>query len=357
MIVKNEEQYLDRCLRSIADLVDEIIIVDTGSLDQTKAIAKKYTDKVIDFNWIQDFSAARNYAFEQATKQYQMWLDADDYIKAEDQAILKRLKNSLSADVDVVMAKYAVSFDETGNCTMMYFRERLLKRSANFQWSGRVHEVITPAGKIEYTDFTVTHGKIDEDDPDRNLDIYKRMLNDGLLFTSRDTYYYARELYYHGNYQAAIKEIETYLNKHDGWVEDNISSCTILALCYYALGDSNNALQSYLRSFQFGKPRADICCSVAKHFFDRSEWNTAIFWYKSALTLAKGERDGFIYEDSHGFVPFIQLCVCYDRLGDRQKAEIYNTLAGRCKPSHSSFLDNKAYFDRLKQETTGCDHR
>ena len=67
MIVKNEEKVLARCLDSIADLMDEIIIVDTGSSDNTKEIAKKYTDKIYDFTWIDDFSAARNFAFSKAT--------------------------------------------------------------------------------------------------------------------------------------------------------------------------------------------------------------------------------------------------------------------------------------------------
>ena len=70
MIVKNEEKVLARCLDSIADLMDEIIIVDTGSSDNTKEIAKKYTDKIYDFAWIDDFSAARNYSFSKATKEY-----------------------------------------------------------------------------------------------------------------------------------------------------------------------------------------------------------------------------------------------------------------------------------------------
>ena len=70
MIVKDEEKVLARCLDSIADLMDEIIIVDTGSTDRTKEIARKYTDKIYDFKWIQDFSAARNYAFSLAKMEY-----------------------------------------------------------------------------------------------------------------------------------------------------------------------------------------------------------------------------------------------------------------------------------------------
>ena len=83
MIVRNEEDVLARCLDSVSSLVDEIIIVDTGSQDKTREIAARYTDHVYDFTWIDDFAAARNFSFSKATMDYQMWLDADDeeYIK------------------------------------------------------------------------------------------------------------------------------------------------------------------------------------------------------------------------------------------------------------------------------------
>ena len=78
MIVKTEELVLGRCLDSVKKLVDEIVIVDTGSTDNTKNIAKEYTDKIYDFIWNDDFSAARNYSFSKGTKDFILWLDADD---------------------------------------------------------------------------------------------------------------------------------------------------------------------------------------------------------------------------------------------------------------------------------------
>ena len=78
MIVKNEEKVLRRCLDSYLELMDEIIIVDTGSADSTKDIAAQYTDKVYEFPWRKDFAAARNYAFSKATKDYIFSADADE---------------------------------------------------------------------------------------------------------------------------------------------------------------------------------------------------------------------------------------------------------------------------------------
>ncbi|QDZ76992.1 glycosyltransferase [Bacillus cereus] len=75
MIVKNEEHTLDRCLQSVKGIPDEIIILDTGSIDRTKEIAKKWTNQVYNFKWIHDFSAARNEAFRHATMDYIFWLE------------------------------------------------------------------------------------------------------------------------------------------------------------------------------------------------------------------------------------------------------------------------------------------
>ena len=90
MIVRNEEKVLARCLESVRGCVDEIIIVDTGSSDGTKEIAARFTDKIYDFEWIDDFSAARNYSFEQATGDYLLWLDADDVLLPADAEALLR---------------------------------------------------------------------------------------------------------------------------------------------------------------------------------------------------------------------------------------------------------------------------
>ena len=132
MIVRNEEDVLARCLDSVSSLVDEIIIVDTGSQDKTREIAARYTDHVYDFTWIDDFAAARNFSFSKATMDYQMWLDADDVMEEEDREKFLQMKNTLNTRQkenaedgpdsvpDVIMLPYHVAFDSHGRPAMAY---------------------------------------------------------------------------------------------------------------------------------------------------------------------------------------------------------------------------------------------
>ena len=106
MIVKNEERILRRCLDSLADLVDEIVIVDTGSTDNTKSIAAEYTEKVYAFEWVDDFSAARNFAFSKATKEYIYSADADEALNGENRERFRILKRTLLPEVEIVQMKY-----------------------------------------------------------------------------------------------------------------------------------------------------------------------------------------------------------------------------------------------------------
>ena len=99
MIVKNEEKVLARWLDSVADLVDEIIIVDTGSSDATKEIAARYTDQVYDFAWQDDFAAARNFSFSKATKDYIYVPDADEVLDEENREDFRQLKQVLLPEV------------------------------------------------------------------------------------------------------------------------------------------------------------------------------------------------------------------------------------------------------------------
>ena len=95
MIVKNEEEVLERCLNSLKGLMDEIIIVDTGSTDSTKEIAARYTDKIYDFSWCDDFAAVRNFSFSKATQEYIYAPDADEVLDDTNRRRFMMLKAAL----------------------------------------------------------------------------------------------------------------------------------------------------------------------------------------------------------------------------------------------------------------------
>ena len=111
MIVKNEESVLERCLDSLKGLMDEIIIVDTGSTDKTKEIALRYTDKVYDFKWCDDFSAARNYASSFATCEYIYTADADEVLDEENRRGFMQLKEALMPQIDIVQMLYSGQYE------------------------------------------------------------------------------------------------------------------------------------------------------------------------------------------------------------------------------------------------------
>ena len=84
IIAKNEEQNIERCLRSLKPYPFEIVAVDTGSVDRTKEIAEAYADRVYDFTWCEDFAAAKNFAVSKASHPYVMVIDSDEYLDAVD---------------------------------------------------------------------------------------------------------------------------------------------------------------------------------------------------------------------------------------------------------------------------------
>jgi glycosyltransferase involved in cell wall biosynthesis len=350
MIVKNEEHTIARCLDSVKDLVDEIVIIDTGSTDKTKDIVSQFTDRVINFQWIDDFAAARNFAFSQAKMDYIFWLDADDALLDEDRKKFLSLKDTLDPSVDSVTMHYNLAFDENGNVTASLRRNRLVKRQNNFRWIGAVHEYLEVWGNIKHSDVAVTHSRT-HNDSDRNLRIYENRLKNGEEFSPRDLFYFANELFEHQKIERAIEFYKRFLNTKKGWVEDNISACDRLADCYNSLEDPENELHYILKSFEYDSPRPDFCCRLGYWFLQENQYHQAIFWYKLSTNFDKpSDNMGMINYPCWTWLPHLQLCVCYDRLGDYMLAYAHNEIARKYLPNDPSILYNKEYLEPLIQQ-------
>lgn len=337
MIVKNEEEVLERCLLSCQDLFDEIIIVDTGSTDKTKEIASRYTPHVYDFVWVDDFSKARNFSFSKATSDYIMWLDADDIILAEDLEKLKSLKNKLDG-IDVVMLKYNIAFDDNGNPTFSYYRERILKREKQFKWQDRVHEFLVIDGNIVKEDIAITHNKIKKAGK-RNLKIYRQMEKDNYPFTARNYYYYGRELYDNHLLKDSKRILQKFLAE-EGWIEDKINAC-------YLLYDITKEEEYLIKTLLYDVPRKKTCCLLGILYSSKGEYARACIWYEIALMLPQETNNGFhenIYDE---FIPWLNLSVVYYKLGDYKKAKIFHDKCKLYYPKCQVVIDNDKYFKEL----------
>lgn len=347
MIVRNEENSLQRCLSSVGTLADEIIIVDTGSTDKTQEVASSFGATIYEFEWIDNFSAARNFAFSKATKEYILWLDADDYLQESDVVLFRKLKEILPGHIHSVNMQYNLAFDEAGNVIASLRRNRLVRRDCNFQWIGPVHEYLEVSGPSFSSDVCITHEK-DKAYTDRNLRIYQKRVEQGETFSPRDQYYYANELRDHALNEEACKYYETFLAGGQGWIEDNFQACLKLAECRERLGDKEGAFQTLCRTLQYDKPRAEFCCRLGAYLLDKGQLHPAVYWYELATLLPRqddsmGMKNG-IYST---WLPHLQLALCYDRLGEHEKANHHNETALVFHPSHPSMLYNRNYFKNL----------
>lgn len=353
MIVKNEEEVIGRCLSSIKDIVDEINIVDTGSTDRTKEVVSQYTDRVFDFTWIDDFSAARNYSFEQATKEYIFWLDADDVLSEDDQHEFLQLKKTIEGDVDAVAMDYDLSFDSQGKVINQIRRHRLVKKERGFKWEGAVHEYLGVGGKVIASDVHVQHRPLSHDS-NRNIEIYNRRLANGDFFSPRDLYYYANELKDHQQFEKAITFYSQFLETKKGWIEDNIQACYKIATCYEVLNVKEKAIHWILESFNYEAPRPEGCYRLGASFLEKNQIEAAVYWFKQCLTVK--DSDYFRNIAYSTWMPHLQLCVCYDRRGDHKNSCEHNELAAQYVPDHASIKYNRKYFQSIgllsEQEVT-----
>jgi glycosyltransferase involved in cell wall biosynthesis len=347
MIVKNEEEVLEKCLNSVKEACDEIIIVDTGSTDRTKEIASKFTNRIIDFKWIDDFSAARNFAFSHATMNYILWLDADDSLEQEELDKLLALKQDLDTTIDAVSMIYHYGFDERGNPNFSFRRNRLVKRSNQFKWYGPVHEYLEVWGNIVHSDIAISHNRdMKQNLPShRNITIYENRLKNGEVFTPRDLYYYANELRDHQKFRKAIRYYDKFLATEKGWVEDEISACLNKAECYQKLGEKDHEMNSLLQSIKYDWPRPEFCCKIGDFFMEKREYETATLWYHTALDGRRADTEGFQNPDYSTWYPHLQLCVCYWELKDLERSCEHNEKAGEYRPDHPSVISNRTLFN------------
>ncbi len=149
MIVKNEEKQLPECLESVKNAVDEIIVVDTGSTDRTKEIAKEYGAKVYDFEWKDDFAAARNESIKRCSGEWILYMDADERLTEESTKIIRDTVSNAPPErggfICTIESEHKQLTGETEIHRGGYPRLFRNLGYPKIEFRGRVHEQITPS--------------------------------------------------------------------------------------------------------------------------------------------------------------------------------------------------------------------
>lgn len=161
LITKNEEHCLAACLASACPVVDEIILVDTGSEDKTLMIAAEYGARIFDFTWIDDFSAARNYAINQACGNWILVLDADEKLTAVTRSeILQFIALNPAEGYYFNILSYIGRDRQIAQDRVV----RLFKNAPQYRFEGAIHEQVAgsilshkPPGSLRVTPFTIEH--------------------------------------------------------------------------------------------------------------------------------------------------------------------------------------------------------
>lgn len=210
MIVKNEGKNIDKCLNSVKEIANEIIIVDTGSTDNTKDTAKKFNAKIIDFKWADDFSAARNESISHAAKDWILVMDADEVLDNEGLKAIKELTSDKESDAFLLLQKnYTDESSVAGFVSEPHNKDgktyagwygsyitRLFRNRKGYRFEGAVHELVEPSiekkkGKIKATDIALHHyGNADPDTVKKKRQFYLGLCKKKVIQNPGDSSYY-----------------------------------------------------------------------------------------------------------------------------------------------------------------------
>lgn len=328
MIVKNEEQFLEGCLLSVQGIVDEIVVVDTGSTDRTMEIAQRFGAKIISFPWVNDFSAARNESLRHATCDWILYLDADERI-TRDQA--QRIKSLVQAG-DVSAYSVLIGGDHVlpgGVVRQQNAYPRLFRRHPSIKFEGVVHEQITPSilrlgKKIIPSDIVIEHLgygqslELINEKCQRNIALLheqlKRNPNDGYArFQLGNTFSVL------GEYESARKELEPLLRGQQLAKSVRVSVLNILAEMDIRQNLFESAIEKSLQSLKLAPSQVMARWFLAVAYMNSNKHNEAVNFLHEILTLQKESHkreaetiahDVTIEEPKIG----LQLGTCYEQL-------------------------------------------
>jgi len=274
MIVKNEEEFLDNCLKSVHEYVDEIIIVDTGSTDGTVEIAQKYTDKIYFHPCENNFSKHRNQSLSYATGDWIFQLDADEELFAEDGPNLKKVVKSGKADYYQCIF-YDMKKDGSVHGTFNLIR--LFRNGMGMSYTRKVHNQLCRVGTGAYSRLRIRHYGYDLSREKMEAKHIRTttLLEEMIAMNPEDIYsrhQLAASYSMHKDYEKAIEHGEMVLEiMHREKLRNEFFFTTfyLVAQGYYTLNDMESAERACLEAIEFFDMHLDVCHILAAIYFER----------------------------------------------------------------------------------------
>lgn len=337
MIIKDEEQYLEKCLKKALDYVDEIVIVDTGSTDKSKTIAKGYTDKIYDFEWCNDFSKARNFSLSKATHDWVLILDADEMVLEFNEIKIEEFIKSHNKEKIVGRIKITNLFEDNNEIKKStVYVSRLFNRKS-FYYEGPIHEQIMAKDKSKYivknTAIVVEHlGYLDEimnkkDKYARNITLLKGALKDN----KRDPYYHyqlGKSYYKAQQYKIADesfkKAISLCKNFKYEYAQDLVESHGYALLKCGKYVEAME-LKGYQKEYDHSP---DYNFIMGLIYMNNGKFQKAIDSFQKCIGKHEGKVEGI-----NSYQPNYNIGVIYQTLGHTQEAITFYKKCGNYSPA------------------------
>lgn len=325
MIVRDEEANLAECLASIKDEVDEIVIVDTGSTDQTLTIASNFTSKIYHFPWKGNFSAARNFAISQCSGQWILSLDADEKLDSEQGSIRQLINKSPQAEV-FCLPLVTSSATECERFTVI----RLFRNTAAYHYVGKIHEqvVIANTNVVGIAEAPVIcHKFVTRKQRNkkrwRNLQLLEKELN-----SDPDNYYLK---YYMGlewlgigRYEKALPYLQAAANRisvHQLMFRGPV--VRYLVDCLKFLGRLDDALEICQQECELSPDFVDVFFEAGAILEEQGKFKQAIDYFHRAITSGEPPRLFYHCKGTESFLAFYHLGFCYEKIGCHELGEKY----------------------------------
>lgn len=368
IIVKNEP-LLEDCVNSIKDYVNEIVIVDTGSTDNTPEVARRlanifeiYTDcNNSETGLIEDFSKARQRSFELATQPWVMWVDADDIIVGGEN-LLKLTKNiNPSAEVTAFLFPYEYSYNETGQCTCLHYRERLISNKNKFHWVNPVHEVLV--NNVDVFCSYITEESViykhrrqySNKAPEfgRNLRILKNYLDKVGDTDPRQLYYIGLEYYNNNLIDEAIHHLSKYVDV-SGWDDERAMACLKLVDIFQSTCKYNEGIKWAFKTIEIKETWGEGYFALARMFYflaqeggpyERRNLERCVYFARIGLNLPVTKTLLFINPLDRNYDIHRYLNMALSKLGNVKEALESVNIGLQSKPNDQALLTNKKIYE------------